>query len=561
MKQAIDLDTGRLVDAEEATEWGQGAYKCPCCFDSVTMISPESYAAYFRHLHASFRTDCENYQVGSAGVGTERGSGDGRWLALYVILSIKPRTRSWHLELFVPDPGPALQLAHYSDANGERTLQTFRTSRGGRRIPVLPQDKDYRVEFGQKNSSSSRKLEIPGLQRQFANAFHFGDSAGRRLGTGEPLVLGDSYVVICHSSAKLAPLDQVKMFAMGQNQQWMCTLVSLPTVKSNQLQSWCYRQFRRDVIPPEPNLSLTFPPSAEMFDDGTWAVSTDRGEIYLACSGPSGSEAPAHIGWKARYANRPDWVKLGGDLPAFFLLPAQYKSWYEVLLRDHTRGALEILVGEQTSLAHPTGVELVTRDETSGTTRSISLLNPNAKSRLQAIREGQEGLVSITLPGALPLIISVKACNERFWKPLADHSEMRGSVGAVALENSGIESLRSALLQAEISVRIDAGNFGFVELPALPPPTLRAERVVISDRLRNRFLWLLTTLDSCERSNAKISQPLGIRFAVDGCWERIQQDDRAIIQRFDNVRSWPEDLLTHARVAACDFMSLIGKGT
>src|SRR4051812_31541453 len=121
MKQAIDLDTGRLVDADEASHWSRGTFKCPCCFDTVKLAWGAIVAPHFRHLHASYRTDCENYQVGDGGGGgSGSGSGEGRWLALYAIPSIKPRNSSWRLELFVPDPGPSLQVAHYKDVRGEQ---------------------------------------------------------------------------------------------------------------------------------------------------------------------------------------------------------------------------------------------------------------------------------------------------------------------------------------------------------------------------------------------------------------------------------------------------------
>ena len=57
MKQAIDVDTGRLVDADEASNWGRGTYKCPCCFDTVSFASGTKVVPHFRHLHGTFRTD------------------------------------------------------------------------------------------------------------------------------------------------------------------------------------------------------------------------------------------------------------------------------------------------------------------------------------------------------------------------------------------------------------------------------------------------------------------------------------------------------------------------
>ena len=108
--------------------------------------------------------------------------------------------------MFVPDPGPSIGVAHYKDARGEQTLSSRRSARGGSRIKVLPQESTYQVVFGSKDSGTPRRLEIPGLQKRFANAFNYSDDAGRRLGNDESLIVGESYVVVCHSTSRLPGL-------------------------------------------------------------------------------------------------------------------------------------------------------------------------------------------------------------------------------------------------------------------------------------------------------------------------------------------------------------------
>jgi hypothetical protein len=564
MKQAIDLDTNRLVDAEEVSARGTGTFKCPCCFDTVQLISPADYDSYFRHLHGTYRSDCENYQVGKGGGDTEGGSGDGRWLTLYAITSIHPSTQSWWLEMFVPDPGPALGVAHYKDAGGERTLRSLKSSQGGRRIPVLPQETDYRVDFGPKNSTSRRRLEIPGLERKVGNVFHYGDVAGRRLGTSESLVLGESYVVISHSSARLQAIDRVSTLLLGQNAEWIGSIVTLPADLSPSLRAWCLRAFRRLVVEPDARLTLIFPPSAAMVDDGTWAISNDFDALYLACDGPVGAYTPEHIGWKRSHVDRTEWLSLEGSLPAFLSLSSRHKSWYEVLLRDQGQGALELLVGDQTALRFPPGATVLTRVEPNREPSAYPLFSPQATSHLQAVREGKEEFVSITSPPELPVTITARGPADRLWHVLSDDPQVSDVVDkANESEPSGthrFNGLGAALSQIELSLRIDAGNFGFVELLGTSSRVAPSSYITIQGRLRHRIIWLLAMLPSCEAAVNITAQPLGFRFADDVFCGRIRQTDRPLIMKFLNVNAWPCAFVAHARVAARELLQLVRKG-
>lgn len=554
MKQAIDLDTGRLVDADEASNWVRGTFKCPCCFDTVVLAWGAIVTPHFRHQHATYRTDCENYQFGDSG-GSGGGSGEGRWLALYVVPSIRLRNVSWRLELFVPDPGPTLGLAHYKDARGEQTLHSRRSARGGSRIKVLPQERAYQVVFGPRDSGAARRLEIPGLQRQFANAFNYSDIAGRRLGSNEPLVVGESYVVVCHSTSRLPDWDQVESLQIGREGDWFGSIVTLPPDYSDALQSWCRRRFNRSLTTPKAKLTLLYPPSAAMLDDGVWAIPLDRSDIYVACDGPAGAETPSQLGWKYRYTDRPRWSFLRGSLPAFLGETAQYRAWFEVLLRDDPRTGLELLIGEQPALIAPAGAQVTTRSEANAAPRTASLFSKAASERLQAVREGREELVSISLPAGLVPKVSVKGPTDRLWTTLEDE--------AIDVDDSAMDladRLPNVLFRRELTVRIDAGNFGFVELVGAPAPEVLARQVDIPGRLRDRIVWLLATATHCVAAAGKAHQPLGFPGVCDALLDRVSLRDRSLLMKFVRVRVWPAELAAHARVAARELLRLTREG-
>ena len=126
--------------------------------------------------------------------------------------------------------------------------------------------------------------------------------------------------------------------------------MTLPSDYSDELQAWCRRRFNRGLSRPKARLTLLYPPSAAMLDDGAWLIPLDRGDIYVACDGPAGAPTPSQVGWKYRYPDHPHWSFLRGSLPAFLAETAQYRAWYEVLLRDSPRAGLELLIGEQTAL-------------------------------------------------------------------------------------------------------------------------------------------------------------------------------------------------------------------
>lgn len=552
MRQAIDLDTGRLVDADEVSEWRMGAFKCPCCFDSVQLIAPEERATYFRHLHKSYRTDCENYQVGEGGGYSGTGTGEGRWLALFVVTSIKPRTSSWHLELFIPDPGPALKVAHYRDAQGERPpLSNLGSARGGRRINVLPQEADYEVVFGPKGSGSARILEIPGLHRRFSNVFRYSESAGRRLGSDEPLVAGESYVVVSHSSSRLPDWELVEPLQIGRAGDWFGSILTLPPDNSDDLRKWCGRHLNRRVESPRPKLTLLYPPSAIMLDDGAWAIPSDRGDIFVACDGPPGTQPPSQVGWKYRYADRPRWSFLRGSLPTFLSETAQQRAWYEVLLRDSPRAGLELLIGEQPKLARPAVARVTTRSEPNAAPRSAPLFSQGAEERLQAVREGREELVSIKLPAGLPLEVSVKAPTARRWEALGDETS-DPDVSTMDF----VDRLRDALSRRELTIRIDAGNFGLVELVGASPPEEMARQIDIPGRLRARIVWLLATATACTAAAEKTHQTLGLRGEFGVLLDGVTPRDRSLLMNFLRVGSWPARLAAHARVAVRELSRL-----
>lgn len=554
MKQAIDLDAGRLVDAEEASNWGRGTFKCPCCFDTVSLAYGEVRAPHFKHLPGTFRTDCENYQVGDGG-GSRGGSGEGRWLALYVVPSIKPRNVSWRLELFVPDPGPSLGAAHYKDARGEQTLHNCRSVRGGSRIKVLPQERAYQVIFGSRDSGAARRLEIPGLQRQFANAFNYSDVAGRRLGSDEPLVVGESYVVVWHSTSRLSDWDQIESLQIGREGDWFGSIVTLPPDYSDALQTWCMRRFNRSLTRPKAKLTLLYPPSAAMLDDGAWAVPLDRSDIYVACDGPAGAQTPSQVGWKYRYTDHPRWSSLRGSLPAFLTETAQYRAWYEVLLRNDPRTGLELLIGEQPALAVPVGAQVVTRPETNAPSRSAPLFSQRASERLQAVREGREELVSIKLPTGLIPKVSVKGPTGRLWTTLEGEV-----VDADASTMDLADRLRDVLPRKELTLRIDAGNFGFVELVGSSALEVVAKQVDIPGRLRDRITWLLASSDPRVAAVGKVQQPPGLAGVCDALLDRVSLRDRVLLMSFVRVRAWPTELVAHARVATRELLQVIRQG-
>ena len=408
------------------------------------------------------------------------------------------------------------------------------------------------------------RLEISGLERKVGNVFHYGDVAGRRLGTSESLVLGESYVVISHSSARLQPIERVGTLLLGQNAEWAGSIVTLPADISPSLRTWCIQAFRQLVVEPDARLTLVFPPSAAMVDDGTWIISNDFEDLYLACDGPAGAYTPAHVGWKRSHVDRTEWLPLEGSLPAFLRLSSRHKSRYEVLLRDQGQGALELLVGDQTPLRSPDGTTVVTRAEPNSEPRAYPLFSPQAMSHLQAVREGKEELVSITLPAELPLRISVRGPADRLWQALSDDPRVSDVVDeANENEPSGthrFNGLRTALARRELSLRVDAGNFGFVELLGTSVNIGRPGHIDIPDRLRHRIIWLLTTLPSCEAGAKMTAQPLGFHFVVDGFWGRIKQTDRPLIIKFLHVNAWPGTLVAHARVAARELLQLVRKG-
>jgi hypothetical protein len=160
-------------------------------------------------------------------------------------------------------------------------------------------------------------------------------------------------------------------------------------------------------------------------------------------------------------------------------------------------------------------------------------------------------LVSIQLPAGVFPKVSVKGPTDRLWTTLEDDT-----IDADAPMLDLADRLRGVLSSREITIRIDAGSFGFVELIGVSARETLPTQVEIPARLRERIGWLLATAEPRDSSAGKAQQPLGLSGVCDSLVDRISPRDRSLLRRFVRARAWPADLAAHARVAARELLRL-----
>lgn len=578
---AKDRFTGEAIHASEAHK-GAHRYICPGCGASV--FRKGGYAgsykrAFFAHRPGEGDPECENYHFG-AGIAHPEGP-QPRPLSLYVFVP-QPAdvTPSWDLQLLIPaPPDRTVTTGHVvidTAARGIIRIPVASIGDGGSRISVRTQCEPYGVRpLGIVDPSYLRKLatHAPGLRTTKLDVFRFSDRGGHRLERRTPLLWGQGYYVVWHSSLPIAWAPGLWRRQLRNNEDWCCAEIELPDQESITIARWVRQYLERDVEAAPLDVTIVAPVPLDESPNGEITIPAGQ-NIIIGITARLGVLPPERLCIQ-RDDRRIETVTLHGECPMLVSLGHGEVGSLEVLLPDCDIGPLHLRVEQVEAPVDVVGVSFVFRDHNL-TSEEVAwpAYCREVESLFLNVRASMMDLSAIHLPLRVrPNLYGIDPDDQASNRPLQEnHLEDILAVGtAQSAEDSRSawqkytdyvrQTIVAMCMNPSLSYNVDFSNYGCLHIGTAVKPSIRSVTLTLPPPLRRQLQWVLSlglsgtpSILNTPGDSLRLLQQKRTALSL---YRRLVAEDQQLVQRFLERPQWPVAAEAHLRKLARELYATI----
>jgi hypothetical protein len=551
---AINVRTKERVRADVLAQrrvWRTQDFVCPGCRNPVRLRNGRWRAPHFAHLPGYDTEDCFYYHAGL------RGGGGGVWesepspLPLYLEVRTGSAGESvWALQLAIPrTESPRGRIIVVDGITGRSSLSCAALVSRGKRVPVRPQESDYRVEATSDVSPADAErvtVGSPGLDADAPSLFRAGISGGRRLLENDSLTWGESYFAISNSNT-------VPVFPPGVMHEELAALgngyrggvFQLPLEIDEQVRDWVADKLYRRVTAPGVSLTVVSPLIFPGLDEELGVDA--REEVLVAISSPAGTH---HLGDLKVVDDETGTVRRvsleRGPNVLFVGIGMLGQTRVTVSAEDETGDSVVklTLAGYKRPMRVTVpGVQLIASETIDSATPSAVPLHSRAASKLLTrIRDAQATLEDIQLPPRV-------SCQVR----VAGQVLPMLAATDPAYRHELVESAKQALSEGR-PFEIDAQSFGRVAVPArhvVNPPVSKVWRLTAAWRRRIRAVGTLAKSRSTVGAVSSLGPQLVARLKA--AMIGLEASDAALLRNFAGLH-WKAGALPQARALVIEIV-------
>lgn len=555
MEWALDLfGNKQMVHASYSTVNRNHQYLCPNCHAPVQLRKGPRRQPYFAHVSGRADPSCELYMP-MLGNGTisensirERPS---RSLGLYLrLLDTRKIPYSWQLEIGIPEPDSENGKLKFPFAwGGERIIPVHSIGVGGKRIPIRPRTEVYYIScegVSEGNWANRIQQPIPGINTIGITLFRYSPMGGRRLAEGQPLYWGRAYVMIWKERNEpnlLVHPDRLVVRPLHKWEQWSGAFIKLPVNYDREVESWVKHWMERAVEYPPAELALVSPMPLQRLVDGSLIVPLNT-EVIISIVGEEGTQGWTEVLISAPNSEKIKRFKGGGAIPCIFSIGCLQPGRTDIWLNDNPEEGLQLIgVTDRKPSGMFRGITLHGKKVDDDKDIVTSFYSSEAKLLLQQVREKKVELNAIDIPNGAKLTIRWKLLGQGEWNEwttdngkLSKGDDLAGSI---------ISRLLELLDQPQLSIEIDAGGFGKIELDSVYKEI--NGKVSMSRKWRERAKWLLS--QSRMFCGGVVIHPEWKRkiSIKDLEMETLHQEDQRLLKKLVSHCTWPQNLEPQVR--------------
>lgn len=551
---AINARTMERVRADVLAQrrgWRTQDFVCPGCRNPVQLRNGRRRAPHFAHLPGFDTEDCLYYHAGLGGGGGGVWESEPSPLPLYLEVRTGPAGESvWALKLAIPrTESPRGRIIVVDGITGRSSLSCAALVSRGKRVPVRPQESDYRIEATSDVSSADAErvtVGSPGLDADAPSLFRTGVSGGRRLLEDDSLTWGESYFAI--SSSDTAPVFppgvmHKELAVLGNG--YRGSVFQLPLETDERVRVWVADKLYRRVTAPGVSLTVVSPLIFPGLDEELRVDA--REEVLVAISSPAGTH---HLGDLKVVDDETGIVRRvsleKGPNVLFVGIGMLGQRRVTVSAEDETGDSVVklTLAGYKRPMRVTVpGVQLIASEAIdSATPRAVPLHSRAASKLLTCIRDAQATLEDIRLPPRV-------SCQVR----VAGQVLPMLAATDPAYRYELVESAKQVLSEGR-PFEIDAQSFGRVAVPArhvANPPVSKVWRLTAAWRRRIRAVATLATSRSTVGAVSSLGPQLVAR--LNAAMIGLEASDAALLRNFAGLH-WKTGALPQARVLVTEIV-------